>query len=126
MSKDGASVCQPNALLQSRLLVRRKTSTVVFYFEDELLLLSLGSKSDTPVGFGCCNAVMNGILQQRLPQERWHLGIQCCRLHFQPEVQRIPETHTLDLEIRLQRLDFLPDRHHLRPGIFKGNPQKIA
>ena len=58
--------------------------------------------------------IFDRILDQRLEQQRGQAGLGDARVDLEARPQPLLEAHLLDLEIELQRLDLLGDRHLAR------------
>src|SRR5690606_1746823 len=59
------------------------------------------------------DAVADGVLDERLEQQRWDLRIERLRRRIDRHLEPVAEADLLDLEVRLQEGEVLLERHYL-------------
>ena len=70
--------------------------------------------------------MLDGIFHQRLQQQVGNLRLQQFCRNIHADLKTICEANLLDIEIALQILDFLRQRHLRAVGILRGATQKLA
>jgi len=73
---------------------------------------------------GGFNTMLNGILDQRLEQERGHLAIQGGRLNHLLDTQLIAKSSLLNFNVALDKLQFLPKGDLLPFRLAKSDPKQ--
>ena len=72
------------------------------------------------------DAVPEGVLDQGLQEQSWHLACEGCRFGFPFDSQLIAESSLLDVEITLDQLQFLGEGNFLPLGLTEGKAQQFA
>ena len=72
------------------------------------------------------DTVLDGVLHQRLQQQVGHLHRQQIRRNVDADLQTVPKTNLLDVDIALQILDLLGKGHLRAVRVLGGAPQELA
>ena len=109
-----------------RLPILWKARAVVVDAQADAVAAARASDADAASRYALGNAMLDGVLDQRLQQQIWNLRVQqvCRDVHADP--QTFPETNLLDVDIALQIFDFLGKGHLRTVRVLGGATQELA
>jgi len=107
-----------------RIAVARRA--VVLDRDEEVSVLAYRRNGDRSSLDAPRDAVLDGVLRQRLQQKVGNHGAQQVRRNVQPSAKTLAEANLLDLEIPLQVVGFLAERHLRSMRILRGATQEFA
>src|SRR6185437_6837105 len=115
----GAQVAEANPRL-GRLPIHREAGAVIVDTQAEMAASTRTCHPHSPSSHAFGDAVLYGILHEWLQQQIWNQRTQQFAGNFDAYPQTVAKTDLLNVQVALQILDFLLQRH-LRPvGILRG------
>ena len=120
-------VCQTQLLRRDaiRAVVRINAGAVVFHFNTHHAISRRRSDLNT-AGGRVSDRMSHRILDDRLQNQIGNANIQHFRIDVNVSREAILKTNALDLEIAVQKLDLLLQRHFHRAGVFERQSEEVA
>src|SRR5262245_11748021 len=114
-----ARVAQPHALGPSRVPARLEPPAVVAYRHHESLIPALRADLHSPSRGPRSDAMSDRVLDDGLQKQVGHLGLEHLRRDVLAHRQAISKADLLDVEVPIDEVELLPERHHLTAGLIE-------
>jgi hypothetical protein len=85
-----------------------------------------GEDLDTVLSFAFVNSVTDGVLNERLQDQGWHLLIEHCRIGVNLYCEALTEPPPLNTDIEIENLQFTRKRNLVRFHLIERNSQQLA
>ena len=99
-----------DSLLERGQRILRQPHAVVAHLHHELVVLAAGADVDVPGAGLARDAVLDGVLDQRLQQQRRHEHVVGFRLHVVADDETVGEAGAFDLEVLAEEVELVLQR----------------